>query len=100
MSALTVEREQSKRPVGHEGPVRFSFTITVAGPIDREPGSNQTGRARRLAHADAEVWCAEMRAPELVFQFEKVDDGWTEQGMFSYAAYFGTGLMLERGPGE
>lgn len=97
-AALTVRREQRERPVGHVGPVRFSFDIVVTGASGGD--GNATGRARGLARADAETWCAEMRARGLVFQFDQLDDGWTEPGKFVYTACFGTDLMLDRGPGE
>lgn len=95
---LTVRREQRARPSGHVGPVRFSFDIVVTGSSGDD--WNATGRARRLARADAETWCAELEAGGLVFQFDRLDDGWTEAGKFVYTACFGTDLMLERGPGE
>ncbi|QNO12621.1 hypothetical protein SEA_MULCHMANSION_237 [Streptomyces phage MulchMansion] len=91
---MNITREQSKRPNGHVGPVRFSFSITV------EAGIDETVRARNAAMADAKAWCNEMNAPELVFQFESVDIGWTNPDKLTYTGYFGTGLYLEKGPGE
>lgn len=102
MSAeLTVRRDQSKRPEGHVGPVRFSFGIIVTMDMDLTgSGGDQTARARGIARADAMAWCHEMKAPGLVFQFETVDSGWTETGKITYTAYYGTDMMLKKGPDE
>jgi hypothetical protein len=98
---LTIRRDQSERPKGHVGPVRFSFGIIVTMDEDLTGSSgDQTARARGLARADAVAWCHEMEAPGLVFQFETIENGWSKPGKITYTAYFGTGLMLEKGPNE
>ncbi len=86
---MKVTRHQDSRPLGHTGPVRFSFSIKVSGD------SGQSSRARAFAQADAKMWCNEVNASDLVFQFESVDDSWTEQGKLFYTAYFGTSLWLD-----
>ena len=95
LAPLTVTRVLRGRPPGHVGPYWFGFDIKVTGSQD---GVNVTGRASAVARSDAEALCREVKAPGLVFQFERSDYGWSEPGKFKHIASFGTSLSVEEDP--